>query len=100
MAPETVDTWALLAATISSLITGIERELISRPLLVGGAGSTAASAAAFALQAFGAGEALEGAPAETLAAAAADLEAIYAAHETPDGVAVAGAWWLVSARLG
>ena len=79
---------------------GIERELVSRPLLVGGAGSTAASAAAFALQAFGAGEALEGAPADTVAAAAADLEGIYAAHETPDGVAVAGAWWLVSARLG
>ena len=37
---------------------------------------------------------------KAVASATADLEAIYAAHETPDGVAVAGAWWLVSARLG
>lgn len=79
---------------------GIERELVSKPLLVGGAGSTPQSAATFGLRAFGAGEALEGAPQAVIDAATADLEAIYAHHQSADGVAVAGAWWLVSARLG
>lgn len=78
--------------------THVERRLVEIPLLQGGPGSTPADAARFAVRALAIGEVLEAAGPDTTAAAMADLEAMYARHQTADGVAMQGAFWLVEAR--
>lgn len=79
-------------------LTGVTRRLVEQPLLLGGAGATPATAAAFALRAFALGDILAAAGPAIAAAGRADLEALYAAHQTDAGVALNGCYWLVSAH--
>jgi SAM-dependent methyltransferase len=77
---------------------GVARRLLELPFLLGGPGSTPASAAAFALRAFSVGELAEAAGPGVLEAVTADLAALYAGHHTGEGVAMPAAVWLLSAR--
>lgn len=79
---------------------GVERRLLEMPLPLAGPGSTPESAAAFALGAFSVGELAAEAGPDVLAAVTSDLEALYRAHVTPDGVEMPAAVWLLSARKG
>ena len=76
----------------------VERRLLELPLMLGGPGSTSASAAAFALRAFSVGELAEAAGASVLAAVTSDLERLYAENETADGITMPASVWLLSAR--
>jgi SAM-dependent methyltransferase len=93
------------AAYLDGILAGagftlLDRRISERLLPVGGPGTAPRAAAEFSLRAFGAGEALDGAPAEAREAAVAELESIYARdYLTDNGVAITGTWWLVSARL-
>lgn len=75
----------------------VERRLVETSLFLGGPGADPAEAARFAVRAFAIGEALEAAGPEVMGAALAGLEALYARHLSADGIAMRGAFWLVSA---
>ena len=78
--------------------TAIDRQLLERPILVGGPGAKPAAAAAFALGAFSVGELAAAAGPDVLAAVTADLESLYAGLATDAGVPMDAAVWLISAE--
>jgi SAM-dependent methyltransferase len=86
------------ALLVDAGFTGLDRRLLELPLLLGGPGATAQSAAAFALGAFSVGELAEAAGPDVLAAVTRDLEQLYEAATTADGVAMPAAVWLLSAQ--
>lgn len=67
---------------------------------VGGAGSSPESAVAFVLEALSFGDLLAEAGPATQAAVSAELIALFAQHDGPDGVAMPARAWFVSARAG
>lgn len=67
---------------------------------VGGKGADAESAADFALNALPLGEALAESPPDVAAKARAELVALFAQHQTPEGTRMPGAAWLITARSG
>lgn len=67
---------------------------------VGGAGSSPESAVAFVLEALSLGDLLAEAGPAAQSAVSAELIALFAQHDGPDGVAMPGRAWFVSARAG
>jgi len=65
--------------------------------LLGGPGMDIEAAADFAMKAFFVGEALTGQPEPVVAAVMADIKAMFAQHQTPEGIELAAMAWLVTA---
>lgn len=66
--------------------------------LLGGPGLDAEAAAAFSMEAFFVGEALQGQPDEIRAAVMADVKALYREHQTSRGIELDAMAWLVTAQ--
>lgn len=81
-------------------LVDVERQLFETLLLQGGQDATPEAACEFVLNSLAIGEVLAAAPAAAQQAARADLVQLYRRHRTPNGVAMPGAVWLVSARVG